>query len=127
MGRMFAVIDTETTWNNEVMSIGIIIADYDTFDIKEKVYYVIDPIYKNGGMYSDVLEDTRGVKIDILKRRDAISNIKSVLDYYGVKYIFAYNAIFDYHHLLELKSYNWIDIMRIAAYRQHNRKLPMLY
>ena len=27
----FAVIDTETNWNNEVMSIGVVIAEKDTF------------------------------------------------------------------------------------------------
>ncbi len=29
----FAVIDTETNWNNELMSIGTAIADCDTFEL----------------------------------------------------------------------------------------------
>ena len=33
MGR-FAVIDTETNWSDQVMSIGVVIADSDTFEIE---------------------------------------------------------------------------------------------
>ena len=124
MGRMFAVIDTETTWNDSVMSIGVVVADYDTFDIKEKMYYVITPTYKQGGMFYDSLNNTRGTKIDVLSRRDAISELKLILKQYDVNHIFAYNANFDYRHLPELKSFIWVDIMRIAAYRQHNPRLP---
>lgn len=29
----FAVIDTETTWSDKVMSIGLAIADSDSFDL----------------------------------------------------------------------------------------------
>ena len=32
MGK-FAVIDTETNWADQVMSIGTVIADADTFDL----------------------------------------------------------------------------------------------
>lgn len=32
----FAVIDTETTWNDKVMSIGLVIADSKTFEPSEK-------------------------------------------------------------------------------------------
>ena len=42
----------------------------------------------------------------------------------SVDYIFAYNANFDYKHLPELASYTWVDIMKIAAYKQYNRFIP---
>ena len=46
-------------------------------------------------------------------------------DQYGVTDIFAYNARFDKTHLPELESLTWHDIMRPAAYRQHNPKIPV--
>lgn len=41
-----------------------------------------------------------------------------------VQAIFAYNARFDKNHLPELQGFSWHDIMALAAYRQHNTKLP---
>ena len=37
----FAVIDTETTWGDEVMSIGTVIAESETFELIEKRYYIL--------------------------------------------------------------------------------------
>ena len=48
----FAVIDTETNWNNEVMSIGVVIAEKDTFKKVDDLYFIFDPEYKIGGMFS---------------------------------------------------------------------------
>ena len=42
----FAVIDTETNWNNEVMSIGVVIAEKDTFKKVDDLYFIFDPEYK---------------------------------------------------------------------------------
>ena len=38
--------------------------------------------------------------------------------------VFAYNAAFDRNHLPELGGLTWYDIMRVAAYRQHNPRIP---
>ena len=38
--------------------------------------------------------------------------------------MFAYNAAFDYRHLPELSHLSWYDIMKVAAYRQHNPRIP---
>ena len=124
MGMKFAVIDTETTWNDEVMSIGIVVSDFSKYEIIDKMYYVISPTYKNGGMYSSQLSESRGTKINIISRKFAIDRIKERLLKNGVKTIFAYNAAFDYRHLPELNMFIWIDIMKIAAYKQYNDKLP---
>ncbi len=51
----FAVIDTETNWNDEVMSIGIVVAEAETKKEIDAVYYIIDPEYRVGGMYSNEL------------------------------------------------------------------------
>ena len=49
---MKIVIDTETTWYDEVMSIGAVVADSDTMSLVETKYYIIDPesfcLKKNG-------------------------------------------------------------------------------
>ena len=50
-----AVIDTETNWNDRVMSIGIIVASALDFSIVDKRYYIITPDYKIGGMFSSTM------------------------------------------------------------------------
>jgi transcription-repair coupling factor (superfamily II helicase) len=127
MSRLIAVIDTETTWIDKLMSIGVVIADYDDFSIKEKLYYILTPEYKEGGMFSFALDRTRNTSIKTTSRQDALNEINNSLKKCGVKYIFAYNAHFDYRHLEELNLYCWIDIMKIAAYKQYNYKLPDFY
>ena len=42
----FAVIDTETNWNNEVMSIGVVIAEKDTFKKVDDLYFIVDPEWR---------------------------------------------------------------------------------
>lgn len=44
--------------------------------------------------------------------------------YYGGRLLSQYNARFDRNHLPELRSFDWYDIMRLAAYRQYNPKIP---
>ena len=38
--------------------------------------------------------------------------------------IFAYNALFDKRHMPEFGDFRWHDIMKIAAYRQFNDRIP---
>ena len=51
----FAVIDTETTWNDSVMSIGVAIAESETFELIDKRYYILTPYKDHGGMYTYAL------------------------------------------------------------------------
>lgn len=120
---LFAVIDTETTWSDRVMSIGIVLAQPD-FRLAEQRYYILDPEYKEGGMFSATLIPDRRIQPRICSRKQALSEIRSLLSFAGVTDIFAYNAGFDRRHLPELKDLCWYDIMRIAAYRQTNPYLP---
>lgn len=120
----FAVIDTETTWNDEVMSIGIVIADSVSFVPVDKKYYILTPECNFGGMYSYVML-VKGIKVDLKSSRLAVlKNLIDTLQTYYVKSIFAYNASFDYKHLPELQKYMWFDIMKLAAYKQYNKKIP---
>ncbi len=124
-----AVIDTETNWRDEVMSIGVAVADEKTFKCQDTKYYIIDPEYRVGGIYSNVLRYSDGkrdfeyAKEIVLSRKSALQEINKYLKASGITKIFAYNAKFDYGHLKELGGFEWYDIMRLAAYKQFNRAI----
>ena len=120
----FVVIDTETTWTDHVMSIGAVIADNSDFSVIDSRYYLIDPAYRSGGMYSSVLR-MRGTPEEIISsRQEMAADMRQWLGGYRVNTIFAYNAVFDKKHLPEFGDFRWHDIMKIAAYRQFNSRIP---
>ena len=123
MGK-FAVIDTETNWADLVMSIGTVIADTDTFELIEAKYHILPIECQIGGMYYDALFIETPVQPILCTRAEAIADLCTWFRQHGVRSIFAYNACFDRNHLPELRDFNWYDIMRLAAYRQHNHKIP---
>jgi hypothetical protein len=122
--KTIAVIDTETNWNNEVMSIGVAIADAENFKCVDTRYYILDPEYRVGGMYSSVLGAARNISKNILSRREALNDLCSFLKTNKTNSLYAYNAKFDYGHLPELSCFSWYDIMRLAAYKQYNSHIP---
>ncbi len=120
----FAVIDTETTWGDVVMSVGIVIADSETFKLIDKRYYIITPFKDHGGMYTDALY-AKGIMPDLeCSRETAIDELRRFLSEHEAAAMFAYNASFDYRHLPELRHLVWYDIMKLAAYKQHNPRIP---
>lgn len=122
----FAVIDTETNWNDDVMSIGLVIADSVTFAVKDKYYYILTPECSVGGMYSDVLRLMDEANITVEQTREkAILSVQKVLHDNNIQRLFAYNASFDKKHLPELTEVEWYDIMRLAAYRKFNNKISV--
>lgn len=123
MGK-FAVIDTETNWADQVMSIGTVIADSDTFEALEAKYHILPIECQVGGMYYDTLFIETPVRPILCTRAEAIADLRAWFRQHGVHSIFAYNACFDRNHLPELQDFSWYDIMRLAAYRQHNPKIP---
>lgn len=55
----FTVIDTETNWADQVMSIGAVIADAYTFKPVAAKYHMLPIECEMGGMYYDTLfQDT---------------------------------------------------------------------
>lgn len=120
----FAVIDTETTWDDVVMSIGIVIADANTKEMVDAKYFLIDPEYTRGGMYSSALKMPGIEETNADTRENVIATIDAWLKEKKVDRLLAYNAMFDRNHLPELRAYTWCDIMRLAAYRQYNTKIP---
>ncbi len=116
---LIAVIDTETNWRDEVMSLGVAVADAGTYRCMEKRYYILDPECRIGGMYSNVMYRCETKPITTT-RDEAIDDLRRFLDSREISKILAYNARFDLGHLPELVGYDWYDIMRLAAYRQYN-------
>ena len=123
MGK-FAVIDTETNWADQVMSIGTVIADADTFELITAKYHILPIECEIGGMYESTLFIETPVQPILCTRAEAIADLRAWFDQHGVRSIFAYNACFDRNHLPELRDFDWYDIMRHAAYRQHNPRIP---
>ena len=120
----FAVIDTETNWANQLMSIGVVIASSEDFRPLAAKYYILPDACEIGGMYYDVLFLQTPVAPIPCTRTEALTDLASWLKAQGVERIFAYNAAFDHKLLPELNGFRWFDIMRLAAYRQHNPKIP---
>lgn len=119
-----AVIDTETNWEDRVMSIGCVIADMRTFSHVESKYYILPAEAAVGGMFSDTLFLKTPVQPILCARVEAIGDLQDWLRGYQIRSLFAYNACFDRNHLPELRNFDWHDIMRLAAYRQSNSKIP---
>jgi len=120
----FAIIDIETTYASDVMSIGVVIARRETFELVQKRYYIITPFHTHDAMYTDALY-INGLKPDLeCSRTGVILDMMQLFTLYNINEIFAYNAMFDFGHLPELSDYTWYDIMQVAAYRQHNPKIP---
>lgn len=120
----FVVIDTETTWKDEVMSIGAVLADSTNFRILDSRYYLLDPAYRRGGMFSHCLH-MQGTPGEFVASRENVSaDLRAWLMQHGVDSIFAYNAAFDKKHMPEFMDFKWYDIMRVAAYRQYNNCIP---
>ena len=124
MGK-FAVIDTETNWVDQVMSIGTVIADAHTFDPIEAKYYILPIECAIGVMYESTLFIETPVQPILCTRAEAIADLRRWFTSHAITSIFAYNACFDRNHLPELRDFDWYDIMRLAAYRQHNSKIPV--
>lgn len=119
-----AVIDTETNWEDRVMSVGTVLADGDNFRPLAARYHVFPPECQVGGMYDSVLFLKTPVPPRLCTRQEAMAELCRWLEQQNVRSVFAYNARFDCHHLPELHGFRWHDIMRLAAYRQHNPRIP---
>ena len=121
---VFAVIDTETNFQDQVMSIGIVLADAHTFQPIVSRYYILPEEAAVRGMYSVALNLAEAEITKHCNRREATQEIVALLRQYGLPRIFAYNASFDKNHLYELASFTWCDIMWMSAYKQFNPSIP---
>ena len=107
------------------MSIGTVIADSGTFEPIEVKHHILPTECEIRGMYYDTLFIETPVNSILCTRSEAIADLRIWFQHYGVQSIFSYNTCFDRNHLPELRDFDWHDIMRLAAYRQHNPKIPV--
>lgn len=121
MTNNIAIIDTETNWDNEVMTLGLVIANQN-LEIISQTYFIFTPQISRCGKY---IEKVSLRKSDFKNnRQNCMNKVNEILKENEVDSIFAYNGVFDKEHLTELKDYNWYDIMKVAAYKQYNPRLP---
>ena len=103
----FAVIDTETNWADQVMSIGTAIVEEGSYTVLDSVYHILPIECQVGGMYEHTLFIETPVAPVLCTRQEAIAALCRLFEQYGVDKIFAYNACFDRNHLPELRHYTW--------------------
>jgi len=80
----FAVIDTETNWVDQVMSIGTVIADAGTFRPVAAKYNILPAYCEVGGMYYDALFLKTPVKPICCTRQAAMKDLLTWCNQYGV-------------------------------------------
>ena len=117
----FAVLDTETTWDNKVMTIGIVIADKKTYKPEVFKYYVLHPEFEEGGLYGAVASLPNNDITTEGTREEILYDLQQCLKKHNVTTIYAYNMSFDKSKLPELDNYSWYDIMGIAANKNYNK------
>lgn len=120
----FVVIDTETNFDDEVMSIGIVLANANTFKPIKSVYYILEKEAKTCGWFSYALNIVNRKDTKYCTRETAINEIINLLQQNNNPRIFAYNYTFDKRHLPELDSYTWCDIIWLSAYKAFNNTIP---
>ena len=106
------------------MSIGTVISDVEAFAALEMKYHILPIECQIGGMYYNTLFLYTPVKPSLCTRAKAMRDLRIWFRQHGVQSIFAYNACFDRNRLPELRSFDWHNIMRLAAYRQHSPEIP---
>ena len=109
------MIDTETNWADQVMSIGCCLADADTFTPLEMKYHILPIECQIGGIYYDALFLDTPVKPILCTRAEAMSDLRG----YGVEpmlrmlsgdrtYRETHNAMFD--------AVDELEIMRLMGH-----------
>ncbi len=119
-----AVLDTETNFDDEVISIGVVAARVPDLRPADRLYLILEPECFKPSMFGSSLMHARAAVDARLPRCEAIRLVRDFLDRYGIEHLFAYNAPFDRMHLPELWDRRWYDILRLAAYRQYNPAIP---
>ncbi len=125
------IIDVETTFSDEVMSVGIVIVDTEkNYDFVDARYWLIDPYYQSPGMFAHMLHlsdcnppfiyKEAQVFVDSIQEKitsmdTCLEELRQLMGIHNCQILFAYNAHFDKRHLLELSDYIWVDMISVMA------------
>lgn len=115
-----AVLDIETTYSDNIISVGVAIGYSNTFEKIDEKYFVFPEYLNEKALFTDRVYWVEAERITECPKAEGIKQIREFLDEHNIKKIYAFNAGFDYRHLPELHDYSWHDIMRVA-------KNPTLY
>ncbi|WP_258841735.1 hypothetical protein [Mesomycoplasma ovipneumoniae] len=90
VNKNIAVIDVETNYENEVFSVGVVIADSADFQWFDKEYWIIENNLKVGGMYARNIWASLPFEfreeINVVKtRQEMIAQLIHFLKFYEVK------------------------------------------
>ena len=87
------VIDTETTWENNLMTVGAVAAN-SNFEILDMFYGGIDSALKRGGKYSYIVKEKK-LEMDRTTEDKLLTSLYEFYKKNNCEKIFAYNATFD--------------------------------
>ncbi|WP_458615922.1 hypothetical protein [Mesomycoplasma ovipneumoniae] len=130
VNKYIAVIDVESNYNNEIFSVGVVIADSTNFKLIDKKYWIIENNWKVGGKYVDKTFAPLPLKfieesIILQTRKEITVRLISFLDIYKVKNWFSYTN-YDFRLLPELhKSFEYNDISIVAKNKRFNKYIPL--
>ncbi|WP_341515770.1 AAA family ATPase [Mesomycoplasma ovipneumoniae] len=130
VNKNIAVIDVETNYDNEIFSVGVVIANSTNFQSIDKQYWIIENNLKAGGKYVHNVWfplpfEFKEEAIVVQTRKEMIVQLINFLEYYEVKNWFSYTS-FDFRHLPELhKSFKYNDISIFAKSKQFNKHIPL--
>lgn len=118
-----AIINTKTNNMGDAIAIGVTIVDTNKWQLQQAQYYIISEALLYPHTY-DNLYIAHVYKSYFGKLCDVENHIRNLLTQYQITNIYAYNAQFVLKQCPGLDKYYWHDIMKIAAYQQHNPYLP---
>ncbi|MDO6829813.1 hypothetical protein [Mesomycoplasma ovipneumoniae] len=130
VNKNIAVIDVETNYENEVFSVGVVIADSTDFKLIDKKYWIIENNLKVGAMYARnawflLPFEFKQETIFVQTRKEMIVRLIKFLKSYEVKNWFSYTN-YDFRHLPELhESFEYNDISIFAKSKQFNKHIPL--
>jgi hypothetical protein len=123
MSEIFAVLDTETSYDDDLISLGIVLADAESLQPVRGAYWIFEESVKPA-IFSSSLRIRKFKGQENISRKKGMAQARAFLKKHEVSRIFAYNAGFDFGHLPELQDFEWFDIMKVAAYKTHNPYIP---
>ena len=104
------------------MTIGAVVAN-EQFDVVDYIYLISFGAFMQGGYYKDRVYKT-SLCPNKMHTDEMLQAIRRFYDNNNCEMCFAYNAPFDKKLLPTLPKDQWYDIMKVAAYKQHNSFLP---
>ena len=119
-----AILDAKTNFIDNIISIGVSIVNAKTFEVKTAEYFLIPEELIVDGLNNNNVNIHHIYKTYFGAQKDVENHIRKLLNQYGITNIYTFNGKFIYKQLTGLQNYHWYDIIKVAAHKQYNYKLP---